>query len=234
VILINRIVRFFFDDSGVFHKTESSGYFVYAGYVFFNMNDSDSAKRKYKKALSELKKSVDLEGEFKASSLNAKHKRSLHNSVREFDSLSIAVKLDRVYDHIINDKKSRGRYKDYILKRGIKSKLSEALKYERINADDDINLFIYIDEQQTATNGYYSLEASIKEELQYGIHNFDYGITHNRILNGAINVKVEYCDSKSNYLIQASDILANRVRASYFNNNQKLREIPNHSILTFP
>ena len=40
-------VYFYFDDSGTFHKNEPSGYFLYAGYVFCNVNDRDIAKRKY-------------------------------------------------------------------------------------------------------------------------------------------------------------------------------------------
>lgn len=86
----------------------------------------------------------------------------------------------------------------------------------------------------TATNGYYDLRESIAEELQHGIANFDYGIVHPPLFNAEVKVKIEYCDSSHNYMIQASDILANRIWTSYFKEKPELREIDNHVTLTFP
>ena len=231
---ISQEVIFFFDDSGVLHKNEPSGYFIYAGYVFTERNTLESAKRKYINANKKLKKALGRTDELKAANLDAKHKRSLFNSVREYDSVAVVVDISRVYDHILADKKSICRYKDYVLKRCVKNKLKRLIADGIISKDEEIKISIYIDEQLTATNGYYDLRDSIMEELQYGIANFDYGIRHPHLFDANVIVNIQYCDSSSNYLIQASDILANRIWTSYRTKNRNLRQIDHHMTLTFP
>ncbi|MCR5590508.1 MAG: DUF3800 domain-containing protein, partial [Lachnospiraceae bacterium] len=163
-----------------------------------------------------------------------KHRRALLNSVRDYDSVAVVVDISRVYDYILDNKKSRCRYKDYILKRCVKSKLKRMISEGSITTHDDISITIYIDEQLTATNGYYDLRDSIREELQYGIVNFDYSVTHQPLFDSNVSVNIHYCDSSCNYLIQACDILANRIWHSFRDNNRKLRKIDNHLTLTFP
>ena len=213
-------VIFFFDDSGVLHKNEPSGYFVYAGYVFTDRNTLDVAKRKYINANRKLKKALGRTDELKAANLEVRHKRALFNSVREYDSVDVVVDISRVYNHILADKKSICRYKDYVLKRCVKNKLNHLIADGIISKDEEIKISIYIDEQLTATNGYYDLRDSIMEELQYGIANFDYGIRHPHLFDANVSVNIQYCDSSSNYMIQASDILANRIWTSYRTKNR--------------
>lgn len=169
MIKISQKVIFFFDDSGVLHKNEKSGYFVYAGYVFTDRNTLESAKRKYINANKKLKEKLRRTDELKAANLEPKHKRALYNSIREYDSVDVVIDISRVYDHILSNKKSICRYKDYALKRCVKKKLNELIASGVISKDKDIKISIYMDEQLTATNGYYDLRDSIKEELQYGI-----------------------------------------------------------------
>ena len=227
-------VFFFFDDSGVLHRNEATGYFVYAGYVFIGREELETAKRKYIRANKAIKRAMNFTGELKAAGLNISHKRSLYNVIREYESVSAEVNVRSVYDYILNDKKSICRYKDYILKLCIKSKLSDLIKRNRLSAEQDIEIFVNIDEQLTATNGYYDLRSSIREELRYGIVNWNYGVRHPNIFHGDVQVFISYCESKNNYLIQASDIIANRIWTSYRLDNPNLRDIPNHLSLTFP
>lgn len=227
-------VIFCVDDSGVLHKNEPSGYFVYAGFVFTDRKTLNSAKRKYIHANKALKEALGRTDELKAANLKPKQKRSLFNSVKEYDSIAAVVEISRVYDHILADKKSICRYKDYALKRCVKNKLERLLVDGAISKDKDVKLSIYIDEQLTATNGYYDLRDSIMEELQYGIVNFNYGIRHPHLFDANVTVDIQYCDSSQNYMIQASDILANRIWTSYRTDNRKLRLIDNLSILTLP
>lgn len=227
-------VIFFFDDSGVLHKNAHEKYFVYAGYVFTNRDVLNDAKRKYIHANKKLKKALGRTDELKAANLKSKHKRSLFNTVKEYASAAAVVDIDKVYDYILSSKKSICRYKDYVLKRCIKDKLKRLIADGIISKSEDITISIYIDEQLTATDGYYDLRDSIMEELKYGIANFDYGIRHPHIFEADVKVNIEYCDSSHNYMIQASDILANRIWHSYINNDRKLRKIDNHITLTFP
>lgn len=234
MFLITQEVFFFFDDSGVLHKNEPSGYFVYAGYVFTSRKELESAKRKYINANKKIKEKLGRTDELKAANLQARHKRSLYNAVRSYSSVAVAVQISRVYDHILGNKKSICRYKDYVLKRCVKAKLKNLIELGVIDRNKDIAIFVYIDEQLTATNGYYDLRDSIKEELQHGIINFDYGTTYPKIFESNVTVNIQYCDSSTNYLIQASDILANRIWTSYRTGNEKLRSKDNQIILTFP
>lgn len=236
VVTISQHVYFFFDDSGVFHINEPSGYFVYAGFVFSDRVEMETAKRKYINANRKIKNALgyDRVTELKAAGLASKHKRALLNSVLEYESVSVSVELARVYGYIMENKKSRCRYKDYILKRCIKNKLLDMISRGIIKSDEDTVIDINIDEQLTATDGYYDLRDSISEELQHGIVNFNYGVTHPKVFLCDVRVNIKYCESKNNYLIQASDVLANRIHASYLTGNLRSRNIPNHSSLTFP
>lgn len=227
-------IYFFFDDSGVLHRNEASGCFVYAGYVFLSREDLEAARRKYIAANRQIKRATGRTDELKAHGLEAKHKRALFNSVREYDSVSLAVDINSVYPHILNDKKSICRYKDYVLKICIKRTLQNYIANGKLSAADDVFLHINIDEQLTATNGYYTLKDSIIEELRYGIVNFNYGITHPNVFAGEVQVELRYCTSKSNYMIQASDILANRIWTSYTRRKDNMRVFSNHTHLTFP
>ncbi|MCQ2534857.1 MAG: DUF3800 domain-containing protein [Clostridia bacterium] len=227
-------VIFFFDDSGVFHKNAPGHYFIYAGYVFTNREELNSARRKYINANKKLKKALGRADELKAVNLSFKHKRSLFNAVKEYNSVAVVVDLDRIYDYVLANKKSICRYKDYVLKRCVKNKLKQLIADGIISKDEDVTIRIYIDEQLTATNGYYDLRDSIKEELKYGIVNFDYGKIHHHLFDADVTVSIEYCDSSKNYMIQASDILANRIWSSYIMNKSELRKIDNHMTLTIP
>lgn len=228
-------VYFFFDDSGVLHANERSGYFVYGGYVFLSRSDLDIAKRKYINANKKIKAATGFTGELKAAVISNDQKRSLYNVVRDYESVSCSVEIKRVYASILSSKKSICRYKDYVLKRCVKSKLIDFIHDGKLNPQEEITIHIFIDEQLTATNGYYDLRDSIKEELQHGIKNFDYGTFHKNIFDSEVTVNISYCESKHNYLIQASDILANKVWHLFLDgNSEKIYKIPNHRHLTFP
>lgn len=158
----------------------------------------------------------------------------MFNSINQYDSVSVIVDISKIYDNILAYKKSICRYKDYILKRCVKKKLQELITDGHISKDKDITVSIFIDEQLTASNGYYDLRDSIMEELRYGIVNFDYGIRHPHVFDSNVTINIQYCDSSKNYLIQASDILANRIWTSYRTGNKNLRLLRKHTTLTFP
>ena len=217
------------------HPKELSGFFVYGGYAFVGRQELDSAKRQYISANRAIKSELSRNDELKAAGLRPKHKRALFMVIREYESVSCSVEIKRVYSNILSNKKAICRYKDYVLKRCVKAKLQDLIKRGKIKADEDIAIEINIDEQLTATNGYYSLRDSIKEELQHGITNFDYGTFHNPVFNSQVEVIIKYCESKNNYMIQASDILANRIWTSFRISKPELLDgIPNHLHLTFP
>ena len=225
---------FFFDDSGVLHKNNPVQKFVYAGYVFNARSELEIAKRKYRSLVKNIQTKLGITDEIKAFGLANKYKRALYNVLRDYDSLSVVIDVSKIYDSILISSKSICRYKDYILKRVIKKKIRSLIDQQKISPDEEITLHIFIDEQLTSTDGIYGLKETIKEELQHGIRNYDYGTFHNPLFSKNVSVEVKYCDSKSNYMIQACDILANRIFSSYRDNKPKFRQIPNHINLTLP
>ena len=86
-----------------------------------------------------------------------------------------------------------------MLKLCVKRKIEDLISKGAVNANEDVEIFIYIDEQLTATNGYYNLQDSIVEELKYGIVNFNYGIVHPHVFNEKVIVHIQYC--ATNYTI---------------------------------
>lgn len=144
------------------------------------------------------------------------------------------VDLSRVQSHVMLNKKSRQRFKDYALKRVVKNLFKKLLNQGLIDKGENIELFVNIDQQGFATNGLYGLGDGILEELKYGITNFNYGTFYPPILEGEFKVHTKSCVSENDYLIQAADILANRIWASYEKRIFELRDIPNHTFLTLP
>lgn len=224
----------FVDDSGHLHRNEDCGWFVYAGYIFNSRETLEVSKRKYVNANRKIKTATGRSDELKAYGLSLIHRRALFNSIRECESFSAAVEICRLRDTILDDKKSICRYKDYMLKRALKHKLQELIGRGRVSRSSATELFFNIDEQLTATDGYYNLESSILEEFRYGIRNWDYGTTHPNLFDNTLTVNLKYCESKNNYLVQASDILANRIWSSYRTGNESLLNIPNHTHLILP
>ena len=202
----------FLDDSGVLHKNAREQYFVYAGYVFLSKKQKDYALAKYRAANWKVHKGKN---ELKACRAKGKTKRFLLSNMKDFESFGCVVDKTRVYSRIMDRKKSIHRYKDYCIKRAIKVKLQDLIARGVINADVSTNLHFYIDNQPTSTDGVYNLRESIREELSSGIANFDYGTFYRPLFNDSVVVSTDFCDSRYNYLIQASDMLANCIFSKY-------------------
>ena len=227
-------VFFYFDDSGVLHKSNAVQKFIYAGYVFRSKQEMERAKRRYKALVKRIQQELSRVDELKSYGLPKKNKRALYNVMRNEESLSAVIDISKVYEHILSTTKSICRYKDYVLKLTIKEKIKRLLDQQSILPNEDIRLHIFIDEQLTATDGIYGLEESIKEEFQHGISNYNYGMFYSPLFHKNVFVDVRYCESKNNYMIQACDILANRIFTSYRDGDPLRRRIPNHVGLTFP
>ncbi|EHI73847.1 Protein of uncharacterised function (DUF3800) [Streptococcus criceti] len=225
-------ISLFIDDSGVFHS--NNDIFVYAGDCFVSDYEKMSAKHKYKKINKEISKSLNRSDELKASNLKRKHKRALYKVLEKEISFSVVIDIQKIKEYVIKDKKSRQRFKDYALKRIVKELFKVLIDRGIICKTDDINLFVNIDQQGFSTNGFYGLGDGIFEELHEGITNFNYGNFFPPILTGNLDVITKSCVSENDYLIQAADILANRIWNSYRLEKSEMRNIPNHVQLDLP
>ena len=225
------------DDSGKLNKNEDVC--VYAGMVFLSKKEKDKFITKYKAIVSEIKckyckKSIDSCNkscpELKHNNLDAKHLRRLIGLVKKYYAVGCLIDNQKVYDRILESKAARGRYSDYVIRRTVKSLFQKLIREGKINPYKPVKLIINMDEQTTKSNGYYSLEEGIYEELKNGIRNYDYGFKPNPILFSDFDLKLMYQHSDKSYVIQAADLVAGTIRRDklrYYNNPELLIEILN-------
>lgn len=234
-------INVFIDDSGVFVDSEAERFFVYAGYVLVGRAQRAEANNRYKKLSDAIRDSIDHKGELKAAHLGKypnrnKYKRSLIGVMDKYESFACVVDIPRIKNDTKKDKLSRYRYKDYCLKIGLKRKLEKMISRSQIiDPSLPTDLRIYIDEQHTATNGFYELKSSIEKEYVDGIGSRFFGSYHPPIFTTKdVSVSLKYCDSSINYLVQAADVLANVVHGSYQMTRPRLRMMTRLSIEKFP
>ena len=226
-------IHLFIDDSGRLEK--NSNYFVYAGHCFIGDSPKNKAKGRYKKLVHQIAEANNFEFELKASNLeNMNHRSSLYRILQNEISFDVSMKVSNLKEYILADQKSRQRFKDYAIRRVVKKLFQHLIAQNLIDPNQDIELHINIDQQGFATNGLYGLGDGVFEELHEGIYNFNYGKFYSPILNADFFVYTRSCVSENDYLIQAADILANRVWNSYVHNRLPLRTIPNHIHLWLP
>ena len=220
------------DDSGKLNRNEK--WTVYGGMVFLSQIERNSFIRKYQSVIEEIKCSYCEEDpygclkmcpEVKSSNpLKGEHRRRLMNMIKKEYTYVCLINNNKVYDHIMNSKAGRGRYSDYAIKMFVKRIIQDLLYKGSLNRNDDITLHLYFDEQPTTTNGYYSLEESIKEELLHGVSNYQYNMTFRPILGGSLEIDLKYFDSKYHYDIQACDVLAGTIRHIIIRESMKYSE----------
>lgn len=231
------------DDSGRLVREEPNELvFVYGGVFFLSLQQQEDFSRQYKVLVDSIKPKYcnsTLQSrafsetycnshnsqncqygcncpELKSNMLKPKDRRRLLNFIKKYDTSVAVVSNHKVNPHIFESKASKGRFKDYIIKREVKKIVKDLISQNRINSQQSLNLFLNLDEQSTVSNGYYDLESSIKEELQFGISNYDYGIYFPPILS-SVYVKIKYRNSYYNYPVQAADLLVGEVRHAYYN-----------------
>lgn len=207
------------DDSGKLTRKEKVS--VYAGVVFLSKQEKDKFITQYRKIINEIKCSYCKEikekcsnkcKEIKNTNVKRSHKRRIMNYLKKYYSIALVINNSKVYNHIINDKASKGRYIDYTIRRLIKSTIEELIKNKKIDPYKNVRLIINIDEQSTKSNGYYNLKDGLTEELLHGISNFNYDIIYKKVLYGKLEIILSYQDSGKSYLVQAADLLAGTVR----------------------
>lgn len=236
-----QIIYINMDDSGRLVKGEPSELvFVYRGVFFLSLKEQENFSRQYKALVNLIKpkycknfksdSTLDTTHclshsyqnckyicpELKSNMLLPKDRRRLLNFIKKYDTSVAVVSNYQLRDYIFDSKASKGRFKDYVIKREVKRIIENLISQNRINSKKPVILNLNLDEQSTISNGYYDLESSIKEELQFGIMNYDYGTNFPPILS-SVEVKVKYKNSYYNYPVQAADLLVGEVRHCYYN-----------------
>lgn len=234
-------IYIYMDDSGQLTKNNpDQSLFVYGGVYFLSKQEADDFSRQYRSIVNSIKSKYckDFSNdnninkyfcithnsnncdykcpELKSSKLKSQDRRHLLNFIQKYNTSVVVVNNAKLKDYIFENKASVGRFKDYAIKREVKNIIEKLISENKINPNESVKIFLNLDQQTTISNGYYDLEHTIKEELQYGIFNQNYGIMYQPILSD-VSIKIKYKDSYYTYNIQAADLLVGEIRHKYYN-----------------
>ena len=209
----NNSLYLFIDDSGQLSKRDNI--MTFGGLIFFDLLKINTFLNDYKSIINSLKSKYPKYQELKHSNLKHKDTKKLINLINNYLTFAVIIDNNKIYKSILKNPKSKGRYLDYAIKMTIKKIIKDLIYNNIINPYYNLTIKIYIDESNFKSNGYYNLKDSIYEELKYGMRNIKNNTNFSNLIYGNLNVLLYYVDSSSNYLIQASDIVAGFVRKSY-------------------
>lgn len=207
------------DDSGVLHSNERCC--VYGGIVFTSKLEQENFERKYKSILykikckychSDISKCSHICPEIKDSNIKQKHKRWIWNLIKKQTCFAVIIDNKRVNSSIMNDKDSRGRYRDYTQRIIMKKVINKLIKDNKINPNSPIKLIIRIDQQATATNTNRAFVKDIEKELILGMTNLEHNMIHKPIIFSKLTIDLMYVLSHKHISIQASDFIAGETR----------------------
>lgn len=217
------------DDSGVLHQNDS--YCVYGGIVFIGKERRDKFIRQYKSILNGIKceycpnKKTNCPHkcpEIKHSNIYPYHKRRLYNLIKKSITFAIVINNHKVNENIMNSKSSRGRFRDYCQRRIIKEILQNMRTKKLIDPYKPIELVIRIDQQGTSTDTNRAFTYDIQHELTDGIYNLNYDLVYPKIIYSKLKIDLKYVVSNNHVCIQASDLIAGKVRSILLSNTKQI------------
>lgn len=225
----------FSDESGVFDKVHND-YFVFGGIMLLSKNEKDNFARKYLAAERVIrnKRKFSQYDEVKATTITNADKGKLFRSLNEIEKFGVVIKQKNLLDSIFNSKKAKQRYLDWAYKITVKRKFITLINRKVINPQEIENLYFYIDEHTTATDGIYELQEALEHEFKYGTHNFNYSTFYPPIFPNLKRVTVDYCDSKKQTLVRAADIVANRIYYEAVTGKSPLEQKAKTNIIYLP
>ena len=207
------------DDSGKLTRKEKIS--VYGGLVFLSKDERDRFIVQYRSIVNDVKCkycSLDRDKcskkcpEIKNTNIMVSDKRRIMNYIKKFFTISLVIQNDKIYDYIIENKASRGRYIDFTLRVLVKRTIEELIRLGKIDSTKPLKIILNIDEQTTKSNGYYNLRDGIYEELVHGIYNYNYDKSFKPILNSNLELAITYQDSGKSYAVQGADLIAGTIR----------------------
>lgn len=222
------------DESGVFDKKHND-YFVFGGIILLSKEQKQIEERKYANAEKNIRKSenIDFDCEVKANTISNEAKAKLYRSLNKVEKFGVCIYQRDVDDSITAHKKSKQRFLDWAYKMAVKRKLEALIASGDIIPDEVENLYFFVDEHSTATDGCYELKQTLEQEFKFGVHTNNYTVFHPPILPRLKRVELKFCNSKNQTLVRAADIVANRLY--YLLNKDKLNELrDNFSCISVP
>ena len=200
------------DESGVFDK-QHNDFFVFAGLILLSSEKKEEWSRRYSAAERRIRIAgkYDREQELKASFVTNSEKHLLYKSLNGCYKFAVVIRQQRLIAEIFTSKKDKQRYLDYAYKIGVKRALQHLIEKKILNSEEVENIYFFVDEHTTATNGCYELKESLEQEFKNGTYNYKWDKFFPPIFPAIKSVNVEYCNSAKKILVRASDVVANRV-----------------------
>ncbi len=216
------------DESGVFDVCHNK-YFVYGGLILLGNNEKDNLSRKYASIEKTYKTKNNKEDNFeiKSTTIGNKDKNNIFRSLNSYHKFATIIKQEQINDNIWKSKKDKQRYLDFAYKITVKKAFAKLIEQKCIRPNEVENIYFFVDEHSTATNGRYELREALEQELKYGSYNWNYQIHYSPIFRSVKSINVEFCDSSApnKRLVRASDIIANKVY--YLATNGKIDDLNN-------
>jgi len=225
------------DESGVFDKKHND-IFVFGGLIFIGNKSRDDWNRKYIHVENTIRKNnskYNNDTELKASLITNEEKYKLFRSLNQCFKFGGVIDQNKIHDRIFNSKKDKQRYLDYAYMIIIKKYFKYLILNKILNKDEKMNIYFFVDEHTTATNGRYELKESLEQELKRGTYNHDYSKAFPPVFNNLMELNLFYCDSASKTLIRAADIIANNIfYKAKINDNSIYTQNTNMHIIQLP
>ena len=219
------------DESGVFDNVHND-YFVFGGLILLGKESKEDWERLYRNAEIAITPKYQQNQELKAAIVSNKDKGKLFRSLNKCHKFSVVVKEKNVLKDIFNNKKSKQRYLDYAYKIAVKKAIEDLINKGIIIPNEIENIYFFVDEHNTATDGKYELREALEQELIVGTFNYHYSVFYKPILPYSKAVTLEFCNSAKKRLVRAADIIANHVYYLAVSNQlEKINKITNlHNI----
>lgn len=200
------------DESGVFDKKHND-FFVFGGVIFLSKSEKDKQERKYLHAERVIRERMQFsdDREVKAVSITNTDKSKLFRSLNGVYKFGVVIRQRRVLNEIFASKKSKQRYLDFAYKIAVKKAFNDLINKSVINPLDVKNLYFFVDEHTTATDGRYELKESLEQEFKIGTFNMVYDRYFKPIFPALETLSLEYCNSESKTLVRAADIVSNKL-----------------------
>ncbi len=228
-------ITVFSDESGVFDKKHND-FYVFAGLVFIDDESIKVSRKMYKKAESTVRCSSDISSdvEIKACNISNAAKGSLFRSLNNFEKFGIVIDQKELVDDIFRSKMTKQRYLDSAFTLAVREKLDVMIRRRIIDPSKVNSLKFCIDNHSNTGDKIYEFRETLEETFKEGIINKEAVYYRKPLFSNLQSVQIEYCDSKKNVLIRASDIIANKLFFMAVNNDFTPLRNRNFDVVTRP
>lgn len=202
----------FSDESGVFDRQHNDIY-VFAGLILLSSESKEEWSRKYSAAERRIRISGKYrrDQELKASLVTNSEKLDLYKSLNGCHKFAVVIRQQKLLGSIFESKKDKQRYLDYAYKIGVRRALERLVDEGLVNPSEVENMYFFVDEHTTATNGRYELKEALEREFKNGTYNYNWDKFFPPLFTSINTVNLEYCNSATKLLVRAADVVANRV-----------------------